>query len=79
MRLPPVLLVGNHCRSMLGPMATIEVSDAAAAGLRDQAARAGVSVERHILRLAVMDSARESSQMLDETFYADAEAERLAS
>ena len=60
-------------------MGSIEFTDLAAAALRDQAARVGLSVERYVLRLAVMDSARQSSRMLDETFYADAEAERLAS
>jgi hypothetical protein len=44
--------------------------------VRDQAARAGLSIDAYILRLAVMESARQHAAMLDEAFYA--EAERLA-
>lgn len=59
-------------------MTSIEVADATAAVVRAEAARAGLSVDAYILRLAVMESARRSAEMLDERFYADAEAERLA-
>lgn len=59
-------------------MTSIEVADATASVVREQAGRAGLSVDAYILRLAVMESARQSAGMLDENFYADAEAERLA-
>lgn len=59
-------------------MTRLHVADTTAAAVRDQAAAAGLSVDAYILRLAVMESARQSARMLDETFYADAEAERLA-
>src|SRR5262249_37760052 len=60
-------------------MTSIEVTDATAAVVRDQAARAGVSVDAYIWRLALIESARQHGSVLDEAFYADAEAERLAS
>lgn len=59
-------------------MTSIEVADTTASMVREQAHRAGLSVDAYILRLAVMDSACRHAQVLDETFYADAEAERLA-
>jgi hypothetical protein len=59
-------------------MTSIEVAETTAAVVRDQAARAGLSIDAYILRLAVMESARQHAAMLDEAFYADAEAERLA-
>ena len=59
-------------------MTSIEVADATAAVLRSQAAKAGVSVDAYILRLAVIESVHQHAEVLDEQFYADAEAERLA-
>jgi len=59
-------------------MTSIEVTDATAAVVCDQAARAGVSVDAYIWRLALMESARQHASVLNESFYADAEAERLA-
>ncbi len=59
-------------------MTSIEVGEATAAAVREQAARAGLTVDAYILRLAVMESARQSARTLGEEFYADAEAERLA-
>ena len=59
-------------------MTSIEVADATAALLRSQAARAGVSVDAYIRRLALLESVRRHADVLDEQFYADAEAERLA-
>ena len=59
-------------------MTSIEVADATAAVLRSQAAKAGVSVDSYILRLAVIESVHQHAEVLDEQFYADAEAERLA-
>ena len=60
-------------------MTSIEVSDATAAVVRTQAARAGVSVDAYLGRLALIESARQHARVLDEGFYAAAEAERLAS
>jgi hypothetical protein len=59
-------------------MTSIEVADATAAFLRSQAARAGVSVDAYIRRLAVVESLQRHDEVLDEQFYADADAERLA-
>lgn len=59
-------------------MTAIEVTESTASVLREQAARAGLSVDGYVLRLAVMESARQSAEVLDEAFWADAEAERLA-
>lgn len=59
-------------------MTSIEVQDTTASVVRAQAARAGLSVDAYILRLAVMESARQHAEVLGESFYADAEAERLA-
>jgi len=59
-------------------MTGIEIADATAAVLRSQAAKAGVSVDTYILRLAVIESVHRHAQVLDEQFYAHAEAERLA-
>jgi hypothetical protein len=57
---------------------SIEVSDATAAVVRTQAARAGVSVDAYLWRLALIESVRQHARVLDEGFYAAAEAERLA-
>ena len=65
-------------RSTLASMASIEVADVTAAVVRDQAARAGLSVDAYIRRLALVESARQHASVLDEGFYEDAEAERLA-
>lgn len=59
-------------------MTSIEVADATAAVLREQAARAGLSLDAFLRRLALIESARRHAHVLDESFYADAEAERLA-
>lgn len=59
-------------------MTSIEVADTTAAVVCAQAARAGLSVDAYIRRLAVADSVRLHAAVLDESFYADAEAERLA-
>lgn len=60
-------------------MTSIEVADATAAVLHDQARRAGLTVDAYIQRLALLDSLAQHAAVLDEQFYADAEAERLAS
>lgn len=60
-------------------MTSIEVADATAAVVRDQAARAGLSVDAYIRRLALIESARQHASVLDASFYEAAEAERLAS
>ena len=57
---------------------SIEVADVTAAVVRAQAARAGLSVDAYIWRLALIESARQHARVLDEDFYAAAEAERLA-
>jgi hypothetical protein len=61
-------------------MTSIEVADATVALLRSQAAKAGVSVDAYIRHLALVESVRRHADVLDEKFYADAdaEAERLA-
>ena len=59
-------------------MTSIEVADATATVLRQEAARAGLSIDAYIRRLAAMESARQHAAVLDEDFYAEAEAERLA-
>jgi len=58
---------------------SIEVSDATATVVRTQAARAGVSVDAYLWRLALIESVRQHARVLGEDFYAAAEAERLAS
>lgn len=63
----------------LARMTSIEVADATAALLRSQAARAGVSVDAYIRSLAVVESVHRHAEVLGDQFYADAEAERLAS
>ena len=60
-------------------MTSIEVGNATAAVVREQAAREGLSVDAYIRRLALAESMRQHTAVLDEAFYADAEAERLAS
>lgn len=60
-------------------MTSIEVADTTAAVVRAQAARAGLSVDAYIRRLALAESVRLHAVVLDEVFYLDAEAERLAS
>lgn len=62
-----------------GLVTSIEVTAATAAVVRDQAARAGVSVDAYIRRLALLESVRQHAGVLDEGFYQAAEAERLAS
>ena len=62
-----------------GRVASIELTDATAAVVRTQAARVGVSVDAYIRRLALIESVRQHARVLGEDFYADAEAERLAS
>lgn len=59
-------------------MTSIEVADATAAALRSQAARAGISLEAYVRRLAVFDSVRLHNEVLGETYHEDAEAERLS-
>jgi hypothetical protein len=59
-------------------MTSLEVAAGTAAILRSQAAKAGVSVDAYILRLAVIESVHQHAEALGEAFYADAEAERLA-
>lgn len=59
-------------------MTSIEVADATAAVVRAQADRAGLSVDAYIRRLALVESTRQHASVLDEGFYEDAEAERLA-
>lgn len=59
-------------------MTSIEVAETTAAVVRDQAARAGLSIDAYIRRLALVESVRLHAAVLDESFYADAEAERLA-
>lgn len=54
------------------------MADATAAVLRDQAARAGLTVDAYIQRLALLDSLAQHTSVLDEQYYADADAERLA-
>lgn len=62
----------------MASMTSIEVADATAAVLREQAARAGLSLDAFLRRLALVESTRQHARVLDESFYADAEAERLA-
>ncbi|MDQ2707640.1 MAG: hypothetical protein M3Z25_08395 [Actinomycetota bacterium] len=61
-------------------MTSIEVAETTAAVVRDQAARVGLSIDAYIGRLALVESVRLHAAVLDESFYADAdaEAERLA-
>lgn len=66
-----------HRQRKIGFMSSIEVADTTAAVLREQAARAGVSVDAYIRRLALIESARQHATVLDEGFYEAAEAERL--
>jgi hypothetical protein len=60
-------------------MTSLEVADTTASLLRAQAARAGLSIDAYIRRLALVESVRLHTAVLDEAFYADAEAERFAS
>lgn len=57
---------------------SIEVADATAAVLRDQATRAGLTLDAYLRRLALLDSLAQHSAVLDEQYYVDAENERLA-
>lgn len=59
-------------------MTSIEVAETTAAAVREQAARAGLSIDAYIRRLVLAESARQHASMLDEGFYQAAEAERLA-
>lgn len=59
-------------------MTSIEVAEATAAALRAQAARAGVTLDVYLRRLAVFESVRLHNEVLGEQYYEDAEAERLA-
>lgn len=59
-------------------MSSIEVAETTAAVVREQAARAGLSVDAYIRRLALVESARQHASVLDQGFYEAAEAERLA-
>ena len=60
-------------------MTSIEIADSTAAALHGQARRAGLSLDAYLQRLALLDLLAQHSTSLDEQFYLDAEAERLAS
>lgn len=57
---------------------SIEVADATAAVLRDQATRAGLTLDAYLRRLALLDSLAQHTAVIDEQYYIDAENERLA-
>ena len=60
-------------------MTSIEVAEATAAVVHDQARRSGLSPDEYIQRLALLDSLAQHGAVIDERYYLDAEAERLAS
>ena len=59
-------------------MLSVEVAEGTAAVVLDQARRAGLSVDEYIRRL-LLDSLAQHASVIDERYYLDAEAERLAS